>query len=63
MTEITFECKPRLIVNKMFDKTTVMLNPRQKWVCTIKDSIYSTTRSGITLNLSYEEFYELFKEL
>lgn len=63
MTAITFACKPRTIVNKVFDKTTVMLNPRQKWICEIKDNIYSTSRQGTTLNLSYEEFYELFREI
>lgn len=63
MKTITFECKPRLIINKTFGTTTVMLNPRQKWTCTIENNIYKTVRNCIILKLSYTEFYELFKEM
>lgn len=60
---ISFECKPRLIINKTFGSTTIMLNPRQKWTCTIENNIYTTSRNCIILKLSYIEFYELFKEM
>lgn len=58
---VKFNCKPIATDTLDLNKTTIKLDPRQKWICCIKDNTYEISRHNVKLSFTYEEFYALFK--